>query len=101
MSVNGSWRLVVDSPMGKQDILVQLKEDDGRLTGTLINKGNDMASEIFDGTVENRQLQWKVKLQKLKMTVSFTTTVDGDTMAGKAKAGMFGSFSVLGERTEE
>jgi hypothetical protein len=47
------------------------------------------------------QLQWKVKLQKLKMTISFTTTVDGDTMAGKDKAGMFGSFSVLGERTEE
>jgi hypothetical protein len=27
--------------------------------------------------------------------------VDGDAVSGKAKAGVFGSFAVLGERTEE
>jgi hypothetical protein len=100
MSVDGNWDLVIDSPMGKQHVLVELKQEDDRLTGTLLNKSNNMSSEIFDGSVNGEQVRWKVKLQQVKLTVSFTTTVQDDSMSGKVKAGMFGNFKVAGRRGE-
>jgi hypothetical protein len=33
MNVDGSWDLVIDSPMGKQNVIITLKEDAERLTG--------------------------------------------------------------------
>lgn len=97
MSVAGTWRLVVDSPMGKQDVSIDIAEEGGLLTGTLVNNTRQMSGEILDGRVEGDQYLWKVKLQRLP-TLSFTTTVDGDTMSGKVKAGVFGSFDLHGER---
>ena len=99
MSVDGNWLLAVDSPMGKQEFGVRLEEDGGRLSGSVTN-GSQMTSEIFDGVANGTELQWKVELQRMKMTVAFTMTVDGDTMSGKAKVGMFGSFAVTGKRAD-
>lgn len=98
MSVAGNWQLVLNSPMGKQDVSLDLKEVDGQLSGTLVNTTNDMTSEILEGTVEGDELRWKVQLPKGKMTLTFTTTVVDDTMSGKVKAGMFGSFKLSGQR---
>jgi hypothetical protein len=98
MSVAGNWQLVLNSPMGKQDVSLDLKEVDGQLSGILVNTTNDMTSEILEGTVEGDELRWKVKLPKGKMTLVFTTTVTEDTMSGKVKAGMFGSFKLSGQR---
>jgi hypothetical protein len=47
MNVDGSWDLVIDSPMGKQNVIIPLKEDAGRLTGTLLNKSNNMETDLF------------------------------------------------------
>jgi hypothetical protein len=87
MDVNGSWALVVDSPMGKQQFVMDLKEADGEITGTLTNTANKMSTDIFDASVEGT-----------KMTLTFSTTVRDDTMSGSVKAGMFGKFAVSGTR---
>ncbi len=98
MSVDGIWLLAIDSPMGTQDFAVDLVTRDGALTGTLTNRGNNISTEIFDGVVDGGELRWKAKLKQLHMTVSFTTTVQDDTMSGNVKAGLFGSFAVTGKR---
>jgi hypothetical protein len=100
MNVEGNWQLNVDSPMGKQQLTVDLHEEDGTLTGILTNNGNNMTTDIFDGSVHGDELQWKVKLQQIKVTLTFDTTVQGDTMTGKVKAGIFGKFSVSGKRAD-
>jgi hypothetical protein len=48
MSVNGSWRLAIDSPMGKQDFSVELQRDGDALTGTLVNNSSQRR---LDGAV--------------------------------------------------
>ena|SRR5215475_5145289 len=98
MSVDGNWRLVVQSPMGKQHLAVALHEDHGTLSGTLTNLDRQLTTDIFDGSVADGTLEWKVTLKQMKMTLVFTTTVAEDTMTGKVKAGLFGRFAVAGER---
>jgi hypothetical protein len=99
MGVDGNWKLVIDSPMGKQQASVDLRaEGGGALNGTVVNTGNGLTSEIFDGTADGNDLTWKVKLKQFPLTLAFATTVDGDSMAGKVKAGGFGRFKVTGQR---
>lgn len=98
MNVEGDWQLDVDGPTGKQQVNVSLHEEDGVLTGIVTNPANNMTSEIFDGSVNGDELEWKVKLQLMKMTLTFNTVVHDDTMSGKVKAGMFAKFNVSGKR---
>jgi hypothetical protein len=102
MSVDGTWRMIVNSPMGKQDVSAILEANGSELTGSLVNNTNDgITSDIFDGVVNGADLQWKTKLTQVKVTLTFDVTVDGDSISGKVKAGMLGSFSVAGERVLE
>lgn len=98
MTAAGSWHLVIDSPMGRQENVINLIEEDGRLSGTITNAANSITSEIFDGGADGDQLSWKVKMKQLRLTLAFSTTVHDDTMTGKVKAGIFGSFDVSGRR---
>jgi hypothetical protein len=98
MNVDGDWHLIINSPMGKQDVTVSLKQEDDRLTGTLLNNANNMSTDLFDGAVEDDRLSWKAKLQQIHLTLTFAMRADGDTMSGKVKAAMFGSFDAVGER---
>jgi hypothetical protein len=98
VSVDGNWKLVIDSPMGKQNVNVDLTENDGTLAGTMVNTGNNMSTDIFDGTVRGDAVQFKAKLPHLKMTVTFDLALHGPELSGKVKAGRFGGFKVSGER---
>lgn len=98
MSVDGKWNLVIESPMGKQQVVFDLTEADGTLTGTMVNTGANLTTEIFDGTVDGEAVQFKAKLPHLKMTVTFDLAAQGSQMSGKVKAGRFGGFKVTGER---
>jgi len=98
MAIDGNWELTVDSLMGPQQMTLSVHTVDGALAGTLTNNAENVTTDVFDGKVNGNDLTWKVKLKKIKLTLTFTTSVDGDVMTGKAKAGMFGSFNVAGKR---
>jgi hypothetical protein len=84
--------------MGKQHLTLVLHEDGGAVSGTQTNEANQRSAEIFEARVTGDRLEWKVTLKEMKMTLSFDTTVAGDALSGKVKAGLFGKFSVSGER---
>jgi hypothetical protein len=98
MSADGTWQLVADSPMGKQQVQVDLKTEGDRLVGTVTNKSNSLTSDVVDGKIEGSNVTWKMKMSKLNVTLTFNVTMDDDIMTGKVKAGMFGSFDVSGKR---
>jgi len=99
MSVGGDWRLVLNSPMGKQDVLLTLKEESGgALSGTVVNNTNNMTSDIFDGSFDGGEAQWKLKLSRGKMTLTFNASVRDDAISGKVSAGIFGKFDFSGQR---
>lgn len=98
MSVEGTWRLTVQSPMGKQHLTLVLREDGGAVTGIQTNDANQRSADIFETRLAGDRLEWKVTLKEMRMTLAFDTTVTEDALSGKVKAGLFGKFAVSGQR---
>ena len=97
MSVSGTWKLTIDTPMGRQESTLELTEDGSALTGTASANGESI--EIFDGSVDGDNVTWKVKVTKpISVTATLTGTVNGDEMSGHAKAGFFPAAPFTGVR---
>lgn len=97
MSIDGTWNLVIESPMGEQKTMVDLKCAGNTVTGT--DRGPNGASPIADGKADGNNVSWSVSItQPMAMTLEFSARVDGDAIAGRVKAGFFGSFPFTGTR---
>ena len=97
MSVDGTWNVVVKSPMGDQPSTLTLKADGGTLTGTASAQGN--TNPIANGKVDGDAVSWSNSITTpFPMTLEFSGTVDGDSLTGTVKAGSFGSFPFSGKR---
>jgi hypothetical protein len=97
MSVDGTYNIVINSPMGAQKITLTLKAEGGTLTGTQAGAQGSMALE--NGKVDGNNVSWSAKITSpMPMTLETSGTVDGDKISGNVKAGAFGSFPFSGER---
>ena len=97
MSVDGTWNVVVKSPMGDQPSTLTLKADGGTLTGTASAQGN--TNPIAGGKVDGDTVSWSNSITTpFPMTLEFSGKVDGDSLSGSVKAGSFGSFPFAGTR---
>jgi len=97
MSVDGTWNVVVKSPMGDQPSTLTLKADGGTLTGTASAQGN--TNDIANGKVDGDTVSWSNSITTpFPMTLEFSGKVDGDSLSGSVKAGSFGSFPFAGTR---
>ena len=97
MSADGTWKITVQTPMGVQISTVELVTDGNTLTGT--QSGNGESAAIYEGSVEGDTATWKVDITRpLPLSVTFTATVDGDSISGTAKAGMFPKSTFAGSR---
>ena len=83
--------------MGERRSTLTLATAGGTLTGKQEAEGN--TTDIAEGTVNGNELSWKVSITNpMPLTLTFTGTVDGDTLNGSADTGMFGSFPFEGTR---
>jgi hypothetical protein len=97
MSADGTWNLVIDTPMGKQNASIVLTSEGNTLTGTVTDSFGQV--DITDGVVDGNQLSWSQTMTKpFPMTLDFTATIDGDEMTGSVKAGPFGTSPFTGTR---
>ncbi len=98
MAVDGTWNLVVNTPMGTQESTLVISSSGSTLTGTQ-SAGSGEGRPIEEGTVDGNDISWKAAITKpMPMTLVFTGTVDGDQLTGQVKLGMFGSASFTGSR---
>jgi hypothetical protein len=98
MAVDGTWNLVVNTPMGTQESTLVISSSGSTLTGTQ-SAGSGEGRPIEEGTVDGNEISWKAAITKpMPMTLVFTGTVDGDQLTGQVKLGMFGSASFTGSR---
>jgi hypothetical protein len=98
MAVDGTWNLVVNTPMGTQESTLVISTSGSTLTGTQ-SAGSGEGRPIEEGTVDGNDISWKAAITKpMPMTLVFTGTVDGDQLTGQVKLGMFGSASFTGSR---
>jgi len=96
-AADGTWNLTMQTPMGERRSTLTLSTAGGTLTGKQEAEGN--TTDIADGTVNGNELSWKVSITNpMPLTLTFTGTVDGDTLNGSADTGMFGSFPFEGTR---
>ena len=99
MSADGSWKVTMSTPMGAQEMTLDLKEDGGALTGTMSAAMAPEPMALSDGTVDGDALTWKAALtQPMPMTLEFSASVDGDSMKGDVKLGTFGNATFEGSR---
>jgi hypothetical protein len=96
-AADGTWKIVVDSPMGNQDVTLTLRAEGGSLSG---DADTPFGPQSFDGgTIDGDDLAWKVKTMKpMPMTIVFAAKVDGDEISGDVKLGPFGDASFKGTR---
>jgi hypothetical protein len=96
MSVDGSWKTTVNSPMGVQQGELQLTTNGGAFTGKMKSAQGE---QDISGTVDGDNLAWSTKITSpFPITLEFTVKVDGDAMTGNVKAGAFGSSPLTGVR---
>ncbi|HEY7965605.1 MAG TPA: hypothetical protein VID68_01120 [Solirubrobacteraceae bacterium] len=97
MSADGTWNITVNSPLGEQESTVELRTDGTALTGE--QSGDGQSGPIYDGKVDGDRVSWKVDVtHPMKLTIHFEGSVEGDSISGKAKAGMFPSMKFSGSR---
>jgi hypothetical protein len=97
MAVDGNWNLTMTTPMGERQATLSLKEAGGTLTGTQGAEGN--TAEIFDGTVSDDAVNWKVSITNpMPLTLEFIGRVSGDSMSGEMGIGPMGSFPFTGAK---
>ncbi len=97
MSIDGTWNVVIDSPMGKQQGVLTLATEGDKVTGTGQAMGTTM--DVVDGTANGDDLTFALNFtQPMPMRLDFRLTVAGDRIAGEAEAGPIGTREVVGER---
>ena len=97
MTADGNWNLVVSTPMGERQATLSLKTEGSTLKGSQMADGN--STEIFDGTVNDDAMSWKVSItDPMPMTLEFNGTINGDEVSGRVVLGDFGTSSFSGRR---
>lgn len=95
-TIDGAWKMVLATPMGPQEMIGRFTTAGEKLTGAL---ESDQGSMAFEGTVTGNRLKFDLKVAKpMPMTLKYDLTVEGSSISGKAKLGMFGTAKVTGER---
>ncbi len=98
MAVDGTWKLVVKTPMGDQESTLSIQSLGGTLTGTQ-SAGHGEGRPIDGGTVDGNRVAWNASITKpMPMTLKFAGQVDGDAISGSVSLGMFGSAPFTGTR---
>jgi hypothetical protein len=98
MAVDGSWKLTVNTPMGEQESMLVISSSGAALSGTQ-SAGSGEGKPIDSGAVNGNIVSWKSSISRpMPMTLEFSGTVDGDSMSGTVKLGMFGTQPFSGVR---
>jgi len=94
----GTWDVTIDTPIAKIVAVFEITEQDGTITGVARTK--DETANFYDVVADGNQLYWFQDVTTpMKLKLKFAVTVDGDTMVGTSKAGIFPASKLQGTRT--
>ena len=98
MSVDGTWKLVMQTPIGERKSTLTLKQAGPGLTGRLAGEEGN-ATDIYDGQASDAGLGFKAAIKNpMPLTLEFTGKVSGDSISGDMGLGFMGSFPFTGSR---
>src|SRR5262249_38903123 len=97
MSFTGEWKIVIDSPMGKQESSITLAENGSALAGRQSSAFGE--GDILNGSVDGNKAKWSVEMTSpFRLDLAFSAVVDGDAISGVVNAGAFGDSPFRGSR---
>lgn len=96
-SIDGNWKVTVNSPMGAQEITLDLATAGDTLTGTLT--GAMGSTEVKNGKVDGDNVTFDATItEPFAINISVVGAVAGDAISGQVKTQGFGSFPMKGAR---
>ncbi len=97
-NVAGAWNTVVKSPLGEQQSVLTISDNgDGTWTGTNAGVMGSLACD--NGKIDGNTITWTMDMKiPMPMMLECDATIDGDTLTGGVKAGMFGTSPMTGTR---
>lgn len=97
MSVDGDWKVTMNSPMGAQEATLTLKAEGSALSGKIV--GPQGTQDFAGGTIDGEALSWKINMtQRMPIELEFDARVEGDSISGNVKLGAFGNATFQGAR---
>jgi hypothetical protein len=94
----GTWDVAIDTPIGTISAVFDITEQDGTISGVARTK--DETVNFYDVVADGNKLNWLQDVTTpMKLKLKFAVTVDGDTMVGTSKAGIFPASKLQGTRT--
>lgn len=95
--LSGRWEVTVKGPTGPQVTTLTLQKEGDSYTG--VQSGDGMDSPVEDFTEDGGNVRWINRVSKpMKLKVTFSGSISGDTMSGKCKAGFMGKYPFTGKR---
>jgi hypothetical protein len=97
MAIDGTYKIEIDTPMGKQEATLTLKASGDKLSGTAESM---MGKNDFTGTVNGNDVAWNMDINSPmgQMKLEYSGKITGNDIAGEVKAGNFGSSPFKGKR---
>jgi len=96
MSAIGDWNVTLVAPMASQEMLLRILTLDGHFSGVI---ESSMGNMNISGTAAENRLHWIMDVQKpMRIKVTCEVVVEGDTLSGTAKLGIFGKAKMTGKR---
>ncbi|MGP8297247.1 hypothetical protein ACTPOK_04665 [Streptomyces inhibens] len=98
MSVEGTWNIVIATPIGQQQAVLRLFSEDGALRGVATGEAEEVP--LSDLTLQAAdRLTWRQSITRpMRLSLSFDVAVHGDELTGTAKAGRLPATKVTGRR---
>jgi hypothetical protein len=99
VSAEGTWDLVVDTPVGRQRAVLVLSTKDGVLHGVARDQRHGEETALTDLVADGDRLTWAQAITKpMRLNLVFDVVVTGDEMTGHSKAGRLPKSGVTGRR---
>ena len=93
----GTWKVVLSTPIGKLDVVLEIEEEGGRLQGTA-RQGEEQVA-LIDLEARGNRLTWlQIVKRPLRLSLKFEVVVRGDEMSGTARAGLLPASKLTGVR---
>jgi hypothetical protein len=98
MSADGTWKLVMKTPIGERKSTLALASSAGALTGKLSNEEGN-STDIFDGKATGNNVSFKAAVKNpMPLTLEFKGAINGDQISGTVSASGVGDFPFTGTR---
>jgi hypothetical protein len=92
VNVTGDWEMTTQSPRGERTRTIHIEQEGENITVTMQGRGGEEITA--EGTVKGNKIEWSMTRSTPRgdFTITYTGTVEGDTMSGEAQMGDFGSM---------